>query len=131
VSQAKPQGRWADDPQPVVTSTPATYAGTPEGPTRRAELHTPDGRLLGHVWTDDQKAAGFLNAESAGPEGVRAGAKVWAILRDAYRAGKPARDALNPALYRPHFTLGPVGGDTNPGKQIDDAIRAARGRKTM
>ncbi len=101
----KPYGRWADDPQPVVVSTPKTYSAKAQGPVRRAELRD-GGQLLGHVWTDDKNAAGYLDEPSAGAAGVRAGARVWVILRDAYQAGVQAKDVLDPAMYAPQFTLG-------------------------
>jgi hypothetical protein len=101
-----PTGRWADDPQPVVVATPATYSAQAQGPVRRAELHDAEtDSLLGHVWTDDQAAAGFLDEESAGAAGVRAGADVWGILRDAHQAGRPAAEVLDPALYAPAYRL--------------------------
>lgn len=97
-------GRWANDPQPVVVSTPSTYSSDAQGPVRRAGLYDGD-ILLGHVWTDDQQAAGFLDNEDAGRAGVRAEALVWTILRNAAQAGRPAGEVLDPALYAPTYQL--------------------------
>jgi hypothetical protein len=94
-----PHPRWTDPLAPRVVSTPSTYDYKAAGAVRRAGLYAADGTLLGHVWTDDRQAAGFLPAEQAGPAGVRAGGAVWAILRDAHRAGLPASDVLDSALY--------------------------------
>ncbi|WP_326646676.1 hypothetical protein OG884_18785 [Streptosporangium sp. NBC_01755] len=93
--------RWGDDAlSGRVTHSPDIYDYQAAGPVRRAVLNTPGGRLLGHVWTDDQGAAGFEPAEMAGPAGRKAGSAVWAIHRDEYRAKTPASDLLNPKLYK-------------------------------
>jgi hypothetical protein len=92
--------RWGDDALTGrVTHTPGIYDDQAAGPVRRAALNTPGGRLLGHVWTDDQAAAGFTPAEVAGPAGRKAGAAVWVIHRDAYRDKLPTSDLLDPKLY--------------------------------
>ena len=96
----QPPGRWADDPQPADVTSPSFYDWQAKGPVRRAELRDASGTLLGHVWTDDQAAAGFTPAEDAGAAGIRAGAKVWRVLADCYSAGIPAADLLAPGLFR-------------------------------
>ena len=88
-------------------SESGNYPGDVQGPVQRAELRSPDGMLLGHVWTDGFLAAGFMDDDAAGVAGVRAGARVWRILADAYAAGRPASDVLDPALYEPEFQLIP------------------------
>ncbi|WP_326642888.1 hypothetical protein OG884_05810 [Streptosporangium sp. NBC_01755] len=93
--------RWGDDAlSGRVTHVPSTYDYQAAGPVRRAVLNTPGGNPLGHVWTDDLKAAGFEPAEVAGAAGRKAGSAVWAIHRDAYRDKTPASDLLNPELYK-------------------------------
>ncbi|MCA2184646.1 hypothetical protein [Nonomuraea cavernae] len=72
---------------------------------RRAPLKDQDGMLLGHVWTDDKDAAGFVKNEDAGRPAITAGARLWSILKDAHDAGRPASDVLDPALYAPEFEL--------------------------
>ncbi|GII63554.1 hypothetical protein Skr01_36390 [Sphaerisporangium krabiense] len=101
----KDEREYLDALTPVNVSTPQTYDWQAQGPVRRAALRDHDGRLLGHVWTDDLAAAGFLDEEAAGADGVRAGALMWAILRDAYAAGTPASALLDPALYAPDYVL--------------------------
>jgi len=98
-------GRWAYDPRPdpAEVNTPAGYSSDPKGEVRRAELRQGD-QLLGQVWTDDQHAAGFLPAESAGPDGVRAQAAVYVILQACYEAGVEAADVLDPEFF-PDFEL--------------------------
>lgn len=109
ISETPPEGRarrMTDplDSEPV--STPGTYPAKAEGPTRRAMLRDePGGQVLGYVWTDDKQAAGFVEDESAGKAGVRAGAYVWAVQRRAYRLGRPASDVLDPELYAPMYHL--------------------------
>ncbi|OUC99326.1 hypothetical protein [Streptosporangium minutum] len=95
---AEAYGRWADDPRPAEVNAPAGYSSAPQGPVRRAELHQ-GGVLLGHVWTDDRQAAGFLPAEQAGPAGVRAAGAVWTILQACYEAGMEAEDLIDPDLF--------------------------------
>lgn len=131
MSERKPHPRWTDPVPPKVVSTPDTYSAKAQGPVRRVELHATDGQILGHVWTDGKKAAGFLDDEAAGPDGVRAANAVWAILRDAYEDDVPASGVLDPKLYAPTYKLSPAKGD-NPAdlsKQADTAIRSAAGRK--
>lgn len=118
-------GRWqSGSMQPDQVYTPPGYESQPRGDVRRAALRSPGGDLLGHVWTDDRKAAGFLPAESAGSAGVRAGSHVWTVHRRAHQAGRPASDVLDPALYAPTYRLG----DT-PGQRVDDALRRAARKK--
>ncbi|WP_157530701.1 hypothetical protein [Microtetraspora niveoalba] len=101
----RPYGRWADSGPVTVTPPPAGgYADTPAGKVRRAELRDNTGQVLGHLWTDDRQAAGFIPAEQAGAAGVRAGAEIWAILRDAHAVGIDAADLLDPDLY-PDYAL--------------------------
>lgn len=99
---AAPYGRWADDLSPVVGYIPDTYSHKAAGPVRRAELRAADGQLLGHVWTDDQEAAGFLPAEEAGIAGRRAATDVWVVMRECKRRNVPASEVLDPALYEPY-----------------------------
>lgn len=101
-----PHERWSDDAlAPVQVGESGTYPGVPAGPVRRAALYDQAGTLLGHVWTDDREAAGFVESPGAGAAGVRAGARVWRIMADAYVAEVPAAALLNPELYAPDFRL--------------------------
>lgn len=104
--------RWTDAAlAPTQVSDSGTYPGTPEGPVRRAALY--DGHtLVGHVWTDDRAAAGFLDNDDAGAAAIRAGARVWRVLADARQAGRAAGDVLDPALFAPAYRL--VVSDTTP-----------------
>jgi hypothetical protein len=81
---------------------PDTYDGAAKGAVRRAELHDQTGRLIGHVWTDGRNAAGFTTSPDTDPTAVRAGAKIWRIIADAYQRGVPAAALLDPALFRPY-----------------------------
>lgn len=107
--QKQAYGRWADDPRPdpADVNSPPFYSSDIQGPVRRAPLHAPDGPLLGHVWTDDGEAAGYLPEQAAGPAGVRAGAYVWTVLSECYRRGIPASEVLDPVLYAPTYELRP------------------------
>lgn len=106
MADREPHARWADDAlAPVQVEDSGTYPGVPAGPVRQAALYDPAGTLLGHVWTDDRQAAGFTESSAAGPAGVRAGARVWRIMADAYEADVPASAVLNPELYAPDFRL--------------------------
>jgi hypothetical protein len=93
--------RWTDAAfAPVEVSDSGTYPGVAQAPMQRAALHdATTGQLLGHVWTDNRQAAGFLDNDDAGAAAVRAGARVWRILAEAYQAGRPAGEVLDPALY--------------------------------
>lgn len=109
ISETPPEGmskRMWDTPEMRLVSRVETYPAKAEGPVRRAALRDePGGRLLGHVWTDDRQAGGFLEVESAGRAGLRAFSYVWAVQRRAYEAGRPASDLLDPALYAPMYHL--------------------------
>ncbi|GAA1769999.1 hypothetical protein [Nonomuraea bangladeshensis] len=91
----------------VVGQAAGTYSNKPANPAavRRARLKDDDGMVLGHVWTDDQAAAGFVKDPDAGRLGIAAASRVWSILKDAHDAGRPASDVLDPALFAPDFEL--------------------------
>jgi hypothetical protein len=97
-----PYGRWADDLSPVVGYIPDTYSHKAAGPVQRAALRAVDGQLLGHVWTDDREAAGFLPDEQAGIAGRRAATDLWVIMRECKRRDVPASELLDPSLYEPY-----------------------------
>lgn len=98
--------RWSDDAlNPVLVDSPPAYDATPAGTVRRAALRDPDGQLLGHVWTDDQAAAGYTPDESAGAAGVRAGAYVWTLLTECRKRDVPASELLDPAMFEPAYRL--------------------------
>jgi hypothetical protein len=98
--------RWGPGSlQPVEVSSPPGYSPTAKGTVRRAELRDQAGQLLGHVWTDDDAAAGFLPAESAGSAGARAASYVWVVLSQCAARDIPASELLDPALYEPDFVL--------------------------
>ncbi|MFI6496549.1 hypothetical protein [Nonomuraea typhae] len=84
-------GQWCMEPDVV-----------PKGWTA---VHDRDGRLLGHLWTDNHKAAGFTRIEDPEPDMAYAGPRIRLILANAYKAGIPASDVLDPALYTPDFEL--------------------------
>ncbi|MBF8186328.1 hypothetical protein ITP53_11320 [Nonomuraea sp. K274] len=109
MSEQPPEGmsqRFADTPESALVSAPATYSAQAEGPVRRRALRDePGGRVLGHVWTDDQRAAGWLHADPPNRETSRAGAYVWAVHRRAYSLGRPASSLLDPSLYAPMYYL--------------------------
>ncbi|MFC7326843.1 hypothetical protein [Marinactinospora rubrisoli] len=101
--------RWHPDGSTVrVDSVPDQYAWRYQPPVLRAALADEDGVQLGWVWTDGREAAGW--SEPATPpagfeEGaarVRAGAHVWAALRDAKGRGEPAAGVLRPDLHAPY-----------------------------
>lgn len=91
----------------VVGQSAGTYSRKPDdqAAVRRAALKDQDGMVLGHVWTDDKDAAGFVKNEDAGRPAIAAGARLWSILKGAYDSGRPASDVLDPALYVPEFEL--------------------------
>jgi hypothetical protein len=98
--------RWADDAlSPAIVDSPPAYDITPAGPVRKAALHDRDGLLLGHVWTDDQAAAGYSPAESAGAAGVRAGGYVWTLLTECRKRDVPADQLLDPTMFEPVYRL--------------------------
>lgn len=96
--------RWGDSLAPTTVSRVATYSVDAHGPVSRAALYDGD-ELLGHVWTDGLLAAGFLPVEQAGISGRNAATKVWIILRDAYRTGRPASKVLDQELFAGEFIL--------------------------
>ncbi|MEV0617575.1 hypothetical protein AB0I81_29935 [Nonomuraea sp. NPDC050404] len=91
----------------VIGQAAGTYGSRPadQAAVRRARLKDPDGMVLGHLWTDDQAAAGFVKNSDGGRPAIAAAAQVWSILKNAYDAGRPASDVLDPALYAPQFEL--------------------------
>lgn len=91
----------------VVGKSAETYSRKPhdQAAVRRAPLKDRSGMVLGHMWTDDKDAAGFVKNEDAGRPAIAAGARLWSILKDAYDSGRPASDVLDPALYAPEFEL--------------------------
>ncbi|GAB3208507.1 hypothetical protein ACQEU5_04295 [Marinactinospora thermotolerans] len=112
--------RWHPDGSTVrVDHVPDQYAWQYQSPVLRAPLADEDGVQLGWVWTDGHQAAGW--SEPATPpagfeEGaarVRAGAHVWAGLRDAKGRGEPAASVLRPDLYAP-YQLGAPQSATRP-----------------
>lgn len=115
--------RWTDaGVAPTPGAASGTYSGDIQGPVRRAPLRDARGTLLGYVWTDDKKAAGFRQEQ--GPTSVAAAAAIWRIHARLHAAGKPASAVLDPALYAPTYRLG----DT-PGQRADDALRRAARKK--
>lgn len=99
--------RLTEPLEPKVVSTPATYSRKADGPKRRAELRTPDGVLLGWVWTDGKEAAGFRADEKAGAAGVQAAGTVWGVMKRLCEEGVPAGEVLDdPAPYEPVGALG-------------------------
>ncbi|WP_157246059.1 ADP-ribosyltransferase [Nonomuraea typhae] len=100
-----PNPRFYDYVTPISVSRSDSYGFKTTGPVRQAAVHDRDGRLLGHVWTDDRKAAGFTRIEDPEPDMAPAGVRIRLILADAYKAGVPASDVLDPALYAPEFEL--------------------------
>ncbi|RCV48572.1 hypothetical protein DEF23_23730 [Marinitenerispora sediminis] len=110
--------RWRPDGSTVrVDSVPVTYAWQYRSPVLRAALSDEDGAHLGWVWTDGHEAAGW-SEPAAAPSGfeegaarVRAGAHVWAALRDAKGRDEPASAALRPHLYAPYQLGAPQSAD--------------------
>lgn len=96
--------RFSDDMAPRLVAEAPGYAKTPAGPMRKAALRDSAGVLLGHVWTDDTAAAGWLPADPT-PAVARAGAYVWRVLSVQHQRGKPARHLLDPRLFAPLYTL--------------------------
>ncbi|MEW1836588.1 hypothetical protein AB0392_01350 [Nonomuraea angiospora] len=75
------------------------------GPVRQAAVYDRRGRLLGEVWTDDRQAAGFTLIDDPEPDMGYVGGRMDRILAKAYKAGIPASELLDPALYAPDFEL--------------------------
>ncbi|MDA0631910.1 hypothetical protein OUY22_00650 [Nonomuraea sp. MCN248] len=90
---------------PMFASENDSYDFKATGPVREAAVHDQRGQLLGHVWSDGRQAAGFTRAENATPELAQAGGRIRRILADAYKAGVPAGELFDPALFAPEFEL--------------------------
>ncbi|MFE3449633.1 hypothetical protein ACFXJ8_11925 [Nonomuraea sp. NPDC059194] len=90
---------------PEEMSSPPGYSPIAQGEIRKAELRDRDGRLVGHVWTDDKQAAGFLPAEKAGSAGTTAASYVWVLMTECAARDVPASELLDPALYMPDYEL--------------------------
>ncbi|MGP3955631.1 hypothetical protein ACTWPT_06500 [Nonomuraea sp. 3N208] len=102
----------ADTPNPRFYDVTARFASENDsydfkatGPKRRAAVHDRNGRLLGHVWTDDRQAAGFTRIEDPEPDMAYVRGRMQQILAEAHKAGVPASELLDPALYAPDFEL--------------------------
>ncbi|MGW4469675.1 hypothetical protein ACWENQ_08380 [Nonomuraea sp. NPDC004354] len=96
--------RWGPGSlQPEETSAPPAYSPIAQGQVRRAQLRDRDGRLVGHVWTDNQAAAGFLPTETAA--GTTAASYVWVLMTECAARDVPASELLDPALYMPDYVL--------------------------
>jgi hypothetical protein len=118
--------RWTDaGVAPTPGAESGTYSGDIQGPVRRAPLRDARGVLLGHVWTDDKKAAGFRQEQS--PASVAAAAAIWRIHARLHAAGRPASDVLDPALYAPTYRLDDV--PSRSGQRVDNALRRAARKK--
>ncbi|SDM31844.1 hypothetical protein SAMN05421874_15330 [Nonomuraea maritima] len=100
-----PNPRFYDYVTPITVSRNDSYESKTTNPKRRAALHDQRGRLLGHVWTDDHQAAGFTRIADPEPDMAYVRGYVNRILTDAYKAGIPASELLDPALYAPDFVL--------------------------
>ncbi|MFF4989635.1 hypothetical protein ACFY19_20750 [Streptosporangium saharense] len=97
--------RLSDVLASVPVAAAETYPAKAEGPKRVAALRDDAGTVLGYVWTDDRRAAGWRHAGLPDAAGARAGAYVWRVHRAAFAQGVPASDLLNPALYAPLYHL--------------------------
>lgn len=97
----EPYGRWADDPRPTDVHSIPGYSSDIKGEVRRAGLYK-GGQLLGHVWTDDREAAGFLPLEEAGIAGRDAATKLWTVLHDLHAVGVQATDVLDFDFFAPY-----------------------------
>lgn len=97
--------RFTDDMAPRAAGEAPGYASTPSGPVRRAALHDDTGRILGHVWTDDQNAAGWTPTEMDSTVAL-ATRYVWGVISATYLRGEAPAAVLNPAPYGPLFRLG-------------------------
>ncbi|MDR8409787.1 hypothetical protein MTP10_13685 [Nonomuraea sp. 3-1Str] len=82
-----------------------SYDFKAKGQVRRAQVYDRRGRLLGDVWTDDRQAAGFSIIDDPEPDMGYAESRMDRILTEAYKAGTPASQLLDPALYAPDFEL--------------------------
>ncbi|MCK2213369.1 hypothetical protein MF672_006115 [Actinomadura sp. ATCC 31491] len=91
-----PNPRFYDYVTPITVSRDDSYDFKAAGPVRRAALHDRDGRLLGHVWTDDRQAAGFTRVEDPEPDMAYARGRVNQILTDAHKAGLPPVSSWTP-----------------------------------
>ncbi|MEU8102222.1 hypothetical protein AB0C18_00675 [Nonomuraea muscovyensis] len=100
-----PNPRFYDYVAPRFASQNDSYDFKATGPVRRAALHDRQGRLLGHVWTDDRQAAGFTRISDPEPDMAYVRGEMLRILAEAYKTGVPASELLNPALYAPDFEL--------------------------
>ena len=100
-----PNPRFYDYVTPITVSRPDSYGFKATGPVRRAAIHDRGGRLLGHVWTDDRQAAGFTLVDDPEPDMAPVGHLMDHILGEAFKAGTPASELLDPALYAPDFEL--------------------------
>jgi|GEM_PF-5917743 len=104
------ENRWGDT-APEFTGAAPGYDKTTARPTRRIALHKGE-MFLGHVWTDDHSAAGWLPAEPTETNAqalARARAYVWRVHALAYERGEPASAVLESRFYEPMFSVDRAG----------------------
>ncbi|MFC4005999.1 hypothetical protein ACFOY2_02110 [Nonomuraea purpurea] len=100
-----PNPRFYDYVTPISVSKNDSYDFKATGPVRRAGVYDQQERLLGDVWTDGRQAAGFSLIDDPEPDMGYAVGRMDRILTQAYKAGIPASELLDPALYAPDFEL--------------------------
>ncbi|GAA2216065.1 hypothetical protein GCM10009850_115340 [Nonomuraea monospora] len=93
------------DATAIFASENDSYDFKATGPVRRAKVYDQRGRLVGDVWTDDRHAAGFTLVDDPAPDMGHVAGRMDQILAQAYKAGVPAGEVLNPALYVPDFEM--------------------------
>ncbi|SDK34180.1 YD repeat-containing protein [Nonomuraea maritima] len=100
-----PNPRFYDYVTPITVSKNDSYDYKATGPVREAPVYDRHGRLIGEIWTDGRQAAGFTLIDDPEPDMGYVGGSMDRILARAYKAGIPASELLNPALYAPDFEL--------------------------
>jgi hypothetical protein len=117
-------GPLDDEPRFETVSAPDEWPWTTDGPVRYVAVHHGD-LLLGYLWAaEDDQAAGFVPAASAGDAGDNAGVAWVGLLREAKASGLRPLDTLRHWADGPDSGHGvPRGAESRAG--LDDLVRLA------
>lgn len=95
--------RWQSDQGPKVTGgAPRGYDATPAAGVRVSTVST-GGRVIGLLWSDSSRAAGYVHAPDSS-KGVRASGPMWTVAKALYDAGENP-DAVLDATHYPQFDV--------------------------